>query len=101
ISRSYVISTFPYTPHVPTPTEPYAHGANSIHRRGGSPAQGRDRAVGQQERGAADHRRGTLDRASGDARQRAAHPRHRDAGRAGEIGRAHVLTSVTLETRIP
>ena len=41
----------------------------------------------QQERRAADRRRGAAHRASGHAGERAAHPRHRDAGRAGALGR--------------
>ena len=64
-------------------------------------AEGRDRARRQQERRAADHRGRPSHRASGHARQRAADPRHRNAGGTDPLGRRVGRMARTQPARDP
>src|SRR6185437_5309025 len=61
------------------------HERIAVHRPGWTAAEGRHPSVGQQERCAADHLRRAAHRASGHARERAPHPRRRDARRARAV----------------
>ncbi|KAH2821033.1 hypothetical protein KXV85_002938, partial [Aspergillus fumigatus] len=74
-------------PQQPRPATGNSRAAHPVYCRGRPAPLRYDRAIRQQELGAADHRRRAADRASRHARQRAADPRHRDAGRAGALGR--------------
>ena len=65
-------------------------GSNVFHpvcRRGRASAGRHHRTGRQQERGTSDHRRSAFDPASGQARERSAHPRYRDPGGTHSVGR--------------